>query len=211
LKVVIFARVSSDDQKTDRQLSDLQEVAAKQKYEVVKTITAKISGNKTKRQDRKDLDELLTLAREGRYKKVLITEVSRLGRRPQETYQLMEALTELGVSVYAHNLGLETLLPTGKRNPAAAMIFSLFNEISRTETDMLSDRIRSGQAEAKRQGKHIGRPSGTVANKVAVIAKYPKVVKHLKEENLSLREIAKRCGVALNTVVKVKALLKNER
>lgn len=40
----------------------------------------------------------------------------------------MEAITESGVSIYAHNLGLETLLVNGKRNPVASIVIAVMIE-----------------------------------------------------------------------------------
>ena len=40
----------------------------------------------------------------------------------------MEAITEAGVSIYAHNLGLETLLANAKRNPVAGIVIAVMIE-----------------------------------------------------------------------------------
>lgn len=207
IPVAIFARVSTELQDNSRQISDLQAVADRNNWKVIATITAKISGYRKSRKERKDLDQLIELAQAKKIKKVLITEVSRLGRRPAETYSLLEELTEHGVSIYSHNYGLETLQPNGKRNPAASLIFMIFSEQARTEIELLSERIRSGQQEAKRNGKHIARPKGSVKTKEKLFSDYPKIVKYLKEGNNSIREIAKLCDVANNTVMKVKKAL----
>ena len=71
---------------------------------------------------------------------MLVTEFSRLGRRRSETPALVEAITEAGVSIYAHNLGLETLLANGKRNPVASIVIAVMIEIDAMETERLSER-----------------------------------------------------------------------
>jgi len=128
IPVALFARVSSNTQDCNRQLAELSSVADKNNWVVVSIITTTVSGSRKKRSERSDIDELLNLAKERKIKKVLISEVSRLGRRPSETYTLLEELTELDVSIYVHNYGMETLLANGKRNPAASLIFVIFNE-----------------------------------------------------------------------------------
>lgn len=210
IPVALFARVSSRTQDYSRQVTDLKAVAEKNKWHIVSTITATVSGSKRKRKDRADLDQLIALAKAGKIKKVLISEVSRLGRRSAETYLLLEELTELGVSIYAHNYGLETLLSNGKRNPAASLIFVIFNEQARSEVELLSERIRSGQAEAKRQGKHIARPKGSLKSTAQLKADYPKVIKYLKEGTYTIREMATLAGVAAGTVMKVKKAMAAE-
>lgn len=86
------------------------------------------SATKRSNVQRPELDKLLKLCRTKAIRKVLVTEFSRLGRRRSETPALMEAITEAGVSIYAHNLGLETLLATGKRNPVASIVIAVMIE-----------------------------------------------------------------------------------
>jgi DNA invertase Pin-like site-specific DNA recombinase len=204
IPVALFARVSSNTQDCSRQLADLSSVANRNSWLVVSTITTTVSGSKKRRSEREDINQLIALAKGQKIKKVLITEVSRLGRRSSETYMLLEQLTELGISIYVHNYGMETLLANGKRNPAASLIFVIFNEQARTEVELLSERIRSGQAEAKRQGKHIGRKSGSFKSIEQIKSEYPKVIKYLEAGTYTIREIAQLAGVASGTVMKVK-------
>jgi DNA invertase Pin-like site-specific DNA recombinase len=53
-------------------------------------------------------------------------------------------------------------LPNGKQNPAASLIFLIYAEIARMETDALSERNMSGLDEAKRQGIKLGRKVGSI-------------------------------------------------
>ena len=209
IQVALFARVSSNTQDCKRQLADLSSVANRNGWLVVSTITTIVSGSKKRRSEREDINQLIELAKARKIKKVLITEVSRLGRRSSETYMLLEQLTELGISIYVHNYGMETLLANGKRNPAASLIFVIFNEQARTEVELLSERIRSGQAEAKRQGKHIGRKSGSFKSIEQIKSEYPKVIKYLETGTYTIREIAQLAGVANGTVMKVKKNIKS--
>ena len=204
IPVALLVRVSSKHQDYERQVSDLTKVCERENWQIAEIISSKISGSKVGREFRKDIDRLMELCQSGKVKKVLICEVSRLGRRPAENYQLLEHLSEMGVSIYAHNYGMETLLATGKRNPAASLIFLIFNEQARTEVELLSERIVSGQNEARKKGKNIGRPFNTHKSQEQLFIQYPQVVKYLKQNELSIRQIAKLCDVVPNTVMKVK-------
>lgn len=112
-------------------------------------------GSATRRSsvDRPELDKLLTLCRTKAIKKVLVTEFSRLGRRRSETPALMEAITEAGVSIYSHNLGLETLLATGKRNPVAGIVIAVMIEPGVCDHPGL-DRIRANRLRHLAQYRH---------------------------------------------------------
>ncbi|WP_233219324.1 recombinase family protein [Adhaeribacter arboris] len=204
--MAIFVRVSTRRQDNQRQINDLQAYAKRNNYQVVEVIQEVGSATRRKRLQRPELEQLLQLARLGKITKLLVTEVSRLGRRPAETLELIEQLTELNVSIYSQNFGLETLLPNGKRNPAASLIFLVFAELARVEAEGLADRIRSGQQQARSLGKNIGRPTGTTKNAGQVLQEYPQVVKLLKS-NYSIRQVAKLSEVSTVTVQKVKKAL----
>jgi DNA invertase Pin-like site-specific DNA recombinase len=203
-QAVIFVRVSKKEQDFQRQVEDLRAVAQSQAVQVVAEIAEKISGAK-RNQDRKGIQQLLALSRRGAIQKVLVSEVSRLGRSTVEVLQIVEELTQLGVSIYVQNFGIETL-KNGKRNPVAQFMFTLLAEFARLERETLRERILSGMDEARRQGVTIGRPVGATEEKAVFLKKYAAVARQLRV-GLSVRKTAKLCGVAINTVRKVKVLL----
>lgn len=205
-KAAIFVRVSKQSQDYERQIHDLTAYAERQGYKVVTTIAEKVSGAKSN-DERHGIAELLSLAASGRIQKVLVTEVSRLGRRTSEVLKVLEELSDRGVSVYAQNYNLETLTPDGKRNPIASLLFTLLAEFSRLERETLVERINSGLAEARRKGKTLGRPPGTTKDKAQFLKENAPVVRLLKQY-FSYRQVAKIAGVSVNTVRKVKSMLK---
>lgn len=203
-QAVIFVRVSKKEQDYQRQVEDLRAVARSQAVQVVAEIAEKISGAR-KNKEREGIQQLLALSRQGAIQKVLVSEVSRLGRSTVEVLQIVEELTQLGVSIYVQNFGLETL-KDGKRNPVAQFMFTLLAEFARLERETLRERILSGMDEARRQGIRIGRPAGTTEERTVFLKKYAAVARQLRA-GLSVRKTAKLCDVAINTVRKVKIML----
>jgi DNA invertase Pin-like site-specific DNA recombinase len=199
-KGVIFVRVSKREQDYQRQLEDLRALAKAQNLEIIAEIAEKISGVKDN-QERDGVQELLRLAQKGIIQKVLVQEVSRLGRSTVEVLKVLEELTSLHVSVYVQNFGFETL-KNGQRNPIAQFMFTLLAEFARMERETLRERILSGMEEARRQGKHLGRPDGSLENKETFLKKYPSVVRNLRQ-GISVRKTAKICDTSINTVRKV--------
>ena len=203
-QAVIFVRVSKKEQDYQRQVEDLRAVAQSQAVQVVAEISEKISGAK-RNQDWEGIQQLLELSRRGAIQKVLVSEVSRLGRSTVEVLQIVEELTQLGISIYVQNFGIETL-KNGKRNPVAQFMFTLLAEFARLKRETLRERIRSGMDEARRQGIRIGRPVGATEEKAVFLKKYAAVARQLRA-GLSVRKTAKLCEVAINTVRKVKPML----
>src|SRR6266699_2029536 len=203
--VVILVRVSTVKQETDRQISELLAYAKSKGYKVVEICRETISGtdNGDHRYGLKRVEEL---AAQGEVKKVLVHEISRLARRNSVAHRFVEMLEECGVSLYWHAQGIETLLPNGKRNPAAGIMLALLAEIARSEVETLRERIKSGLAEAKRKGVRLGRPKGTTLSRDVFIQKHKDIVRQLKRGQ-SVRNAAKITGKGASTVQRVKLAL----
>ena len=205
IPVAILVRVSTLKQENDRQISELQAYANSKGFEVVEICEEQVSGNADE-SDRHGLHRVEELGRAGMIKKVLVHEVSRLARRNSIAHGFIETLEALNVSLYWHQQGIETLLPNGKRNPAAGIMFALLAEMARAERETLSERIKSGLAEARRKGRKLGRPAGSTDSTKEFLAKHADIIRRLKEGQ-SVRNTAKITGKGGSTVQRVKATL----
>jgi DNA invertase Pin-like site-specific DNA recombinase len=205
IPVAILVRVSTAHQETDRQVTELLSYAASKGYQVVEICKEHVSGAASE-DLRHGLRRIEELATSGAIEKVLVHEVSRLARRNSVAHAFIERLNEAGVSLYWHQQGIETLLPNGKPNPAAAIMFALLAEMARAERETLSERVRSGLAEARRKGKTLGRPTGTKVPEKVFLSKHADVCRRLKEGH-SIRNTAKITGKGFSTVQRVKACI----
>jgi DNA invertase Pin-like site-specific DNA recombinase len=205
IPVVILVRVSTVKQETARQISELQQHAAAKGYRVVEVCEETISGS-AQDDHRHGLRRAEELAQSGKIKKVLVHEVSRVARRNSVAHRFVETLEECGVSLYWHAQAIETLLPNGKRNPAAGIMLALLAEMARNESETLRERIHSGLALARKRGVTLGRRKGTTLSREEFLRKHKDIVRQLKAEH-SLRNTAKIVGKALSTVQRVKAVL----
>ena len=205
IPVAILVRVSTTKQETDRQVTELSAHAAAKGYEVVEICREQVSGMADE-SNRPGLQRAEELARAGTVKKILVHEVSRLARRNSIAHAFIEMLEELGVSLYWHQQGIETLLPNGKRNPAAGIMFALLAEMARAERETLRDRINSGLAEARRKGRTLGRPKGSGLEAEKILAKHKDIVKNLRAGQ-SIRHTADITGKGISTVQRAKAAM----
>ncbi|SFG87364.1 recombinase family protein [Pontibacter chinhatensis] len=205
-RVAILVRVSKADQSYDRQVTELTEYAASREFKVIELITETVSGSK-KNSERKGIQRLLRLAESRKINKVLVHEVTRLGRDTAQVLATMEALHALQVSVVVKNYSIETLNPDGSVNAMAQFLLTILADIGRMERITLIERVKSGLEEARRKGKVLGRPQGSTKD---LVRSHPKVVRYL-QAGQSIRETAKLCGVGVSTVQRVKKALTCER
>jgi DNA invertase Pin-like site-specific DNA recombinase len=85
-------------------------------------------------------------------------------------------------------------------------MFALLAEMARAERETLSERIKSGLAEARRKGRKLGRPEGSTDSIKEFLAKHTDTIRRLREGQ-SVRTIAKITGKGGSTVQRVKAAL----
>ena len=200
--VVILVRVSSSLQETDRQVSELTTYADSKGYNIVEVLREKISGT-ADQNEREGLNQALELARTGKIKKVLVHEVSRIARRNSIAHKFVETLEDYGVSLYWAAQSIETLLPSGRRNPAAGIMLALMAEMARNELEVLKMRVRSGIEQARRSGVKLGRPLGSTDD---LLKKHQDIVRNLKNGQ-SVRNTGKITGKGFSTVQRVKKVL----
>lgn len=205
IPVVILVRVSTSKQETDRQVSELRTYADAKGYDVIEVCEETISG-RADEDDRHGLKRVEHLAATGEIRKVLVHEVSRLARKNSVTHRFVERLEDYGVSLYWHAQGLETLLPNGKRNPAAGIMLALLAEMARAEVDTLRERINSGLAEARRKGVKLGRPVGSTLDRDTFLEKHRDIQRWLRAGQ-SVRVTAKVTGKGASTVQRVKLVM----
>jgi len=205
MPVAILVRVSTAKQETARQISELRQYAGVKGYEVLEVCEETISGSAGD-DERHGLHRAAQLARDGHIKKVLVHEISRIARRNSVAHRFVETLEDCGVSLYWHAQSIETLLPNGKRNPAAGIMLALLAEIARNESETLRERIRSGLALARSRGVILGRPKDSKYGRDYFLQKHREIVRQLKGGQ-SIRHTAKIVGKGISTVQRVKAAL----
>jgi len=205
--VAILVRVSTKRQETLRQVHELRAVAEARRWHVVEIVEEDGVSGAAKDADRHGLARVEALAAAGAIRKVLVHEVSRIGRRPAVVHGFVERLLDLNVSLYWHSQRVETMLDSGKRNPAAGMMLAVLAEMALAERETLRERILSGLEAARRRGRTLGRPVGAVMPPAQLLARHADVVRLLRAGK-SLRDVAARTGKGTSTVKRVKALMR---
>jgi len=204
IRVLIYVRVSKLSMDYERQISDLTMYAERMNYEIIEIISEKASGS-LKTEHRPGLSKVLELAKNKMYDKLLVSEISRLGRT-SEVHSILEQLSQYKVSIFINNYGMETLDKDLKPNGLIGMMLTFLAEFSKLERETLIQRIRSGIDQARREGKTLGRKKDSVKSKTKYLDEYKSTIKLIKR-NLSLREIASIEGISINTVRRLRQLV----
>lgn len=203
-KVVIYARVSTNSQDYERQIIDLRDYANRMDYVVVKEFSEKISGVK-KIAEREQLSELLNYVEAHHIDKVLIYECSRLSRRIVDFLQVIELLTEKGISLFILQNGLETLQADGKPNPIAQLVLGMIAQFNSMERGLIRSRMESGYNHFRDNGGKVGRKTGYHKSQEEMREEYAEEIRLLKK-GISLRNICKITHTSVNTLRKVRDL-----
>ena len=189
-KAVIYTRVSTNDQSVSNQLKVLREIADKKGLNIVKEISDEgISGAKG-RDEREGFDELIKGAIRKEFDIILVWDVSRLGRSLKDLVSFLEDIQSAKCDLYIHQSGIDTSTASGK------MMFGMLSVFSEFERSMIRERVIAGQQRAKAEGKHIGRKTNVTDGTV-------NAVKHMRENNVPIKRIAKDLHIGVGTVYKI--------
>ena len=189
-KAVIYSRVSTNEQTVENQLRVLREVAEKRGLEVVREISDQgISGAKG-RDERQGFDELIKGSVKNEWDIILVWDVSRLGRSLKHLVSFLEDIQSAHCDMYIHQSGIDTSTASGK------MMFGMLSVFSEFERSMIRERVIAGQQRAVANGVKLGRK--TNVNDGIITAVY-----HMRQNNVSIKRIAKDLQIGVGTVYKI--------
>lgn len=207
--VVLLCRVSTNHQDYHRQVAELTEYCNKVSWNIQKVFANKVSGAK-KNEDRPEIQELIEYVQnpEHQITKVVVLEISRLGRNTFEALKVIQMLNENGICLYVKNYNLETIT-NGKVNPITSLICTILLEIAQMERLTIAERMASGRKQyierCKAEGKKMGRPVDYQKSEEEYKMQYAKDISLLKK-GYSLRNIHEITGTSIMTIRKVKSM-----
>lgn len=205
MKTVIFARVSTNVQEYDRQINELTTLAKSNGWSVEAVFAEKISGAKSNK-ERTELLNMVSYVEANHINKVLVTELSRLGRDTLQVLEVIQMLNGKGISLYIQNYNIETLTKDGKVNAMSQFLITILAEVARMERKTIRERVESGYKNYRANGGKVGRKIGYKKAEETIRKQYTEEIKLLKK-GYSLRNISKITGTSINTIRKCKSLI----
>ena len=145
----LYARVSTGEQNEGMQLREMQEYAKHAGWKTEVFADAGVSGSKERRPE---LDRMMALVRRRKCHVVLVYRFDRFARSTRHLVNALEEFRALRVQFVSVHEHIDTTTPMGK------FAFDVFAAIAEFERAIIAERVRSGMAHAKAQGRHVGRP-----------------------------------------------------
>ena len=202
-RVVIYARVSTDEQTTQNQIAELTTWAKRAGHEVVRVFEdAGISGAKG-RDKRPGFDALLKAAVRREFEIVAVWSSDRLGRSIAHLVEVLQTIRDAGLGLYIHTQALDTTTPAGRA------LFQMLGVFAEFERELIVARTRSGldrvRGEIEAKGKHVSKSGRTIdrlGRPSAPDAKLEKA-RRLLDAGHGIRSVAKTVGLGNGTVHKI--------
>lgn len=192
-KVYGYARCSTNDTKQDiqRQVRELKELGATDT-----TIYKEyISGASTKKVE---WEKLLQAIKE--QDTIVVTEVSRISRSTKQLCEVIELIQQRKLKLVIKN-SVTIDCTGGTLDPMTKAFIQMSGVFAELEKDIISQRVKSGVANAKANGKRVGRPELTVQH-VKENTKFMDCYKLWKEGRINKVQIRQLTSLSRTTIDK---------
>lgn len=201
---VIYTRVSSTNgrQSTERQVRDLQAYAKREGFEVCKVYEEHISGAK-RNLNRPTLCECLEYCTTNHIDILLISELSRLGRKVDEVLENVKFCKDHHLNIYFQKENLTIFNPDGGENPYLTIMIAVLGTCAQLEREAIYFRLNSGREKFIAEGGRVGRKVGYRKSQDQMADEYKDVIRYLKK-GTTIRDTARLTGHCIRTVQKIK-------
>lgn len=192
-KIYGYCRCSTSTEKQDinRQVRELKELGATDT-----TIYKEyISGASTKKPE---WEKLLQVINEG--DTIVVTEVSRISRSTKQLCQVIELIQQRKLKLIIKN-SVTIDCTGGTLDPMTKAFIQMSGVFAELEKDIISQRVKSGLANAKANNKRVGRPELTVDH-VKENTKFMNCYKLWKEGRINKVQIRQLTSLSRTTIDK---------
>jgi DNA invertase Pin-like site-specific DNA recombinase len=182
----LYARVSTNDQQTlAMQNRAMREYAGRRGWTIALQVR-EVNSGAARREAR---EKLLEAARRREIDVVLVWRLDRWGRSVTDLLATLQELNHLGVGFVSLTEALDLTTPAGR---AMAGLLAIFAEFER---EVLRERTRAGLAQARLNGKRLGRP--------ITAGLYADQVRKLHRRGISKSEISRRLQIGRTSVRRI--------
>ena len=189
MKVGILSRISTSSQSNESGLEEIRSICEKSDYEIVEEYVEVVSGSKGK-DERKELSRMLSDCKKRKFEKLIVWELSRLGRSLSHLVNTLQEMNDSGVDLYSVREGIDTSTQMGKT------MFGLLGVFSEFELQVRRDRCQRGIEHYRKTHKTWGR-------KKTITDEQMDQCHGLRKSGLSIRKISSEVGISTGSVSRV--------
>lgn len=192
-KIYGYCRCSMNEDKQDiqRQVMELIELGAT-KETIYKEY---INGSSD---DKVELNKLLAVINDG--DTIVATEVSRLSRSTKQLCEIIELIKNKKLKLIIKD-SITVDCTNGAIDPMTKAFLQMSGVFAELERDIISQRVKSGMANAKAKGKQIGRAK-TSMEEVLSNKKFMEKYKLYKNGSINKSELSRITGLSRPTIIK---------
>jgi DNA invertase Pin-like site-specific DNA recombinase len=191
MKTVAYLRVSTGSQDLANQKLAVLDYARQNRFAVDRFVEAQASSRKGP--DQRRTDELLGALAAG--DRLVVSELSRLGRSLGQVIQLVDELVKRKVRFTAIKEGIRF---EGRQDLQTKVMVALFGLFAEVERDLISERTKEGLVAARARGRLLGRPKGALGK--SKLDGKEEEIRTLLDKTVSRASIAKITGVSRTTL-----------
>jgi DNA invertase Pin-like site-specific DNA recombinase len=189
-RVVIYVRVSTKTQNYENQLKVLNELVELREWDLKDVyIDFGISGGKGRR-ERLEFDRMCKDMVKGKFDRILVWDISRLGRSLRDLVEFLSELNSVNCDLLIYNQSIDT------KNVSGRMLFNMIGVFSEFEREMISERVKLGLERVKSEGIKLGRKRKDFTEIKNQIFK-------LKGEGLNISNISKQLNIHRNLIYRL--------
>ena len=191
-----YARCSTNETKQD---IDRQKRELKNQGVPVKNIYFEYaSGTKT---DRMELNKLFDKVQQG--DTIISTELSRITRSTRQLIDIIDIVRDKHLELIVGTFKIDCR--QDKLDAMTLGMLQMMGVFSEMERNIISERVKSGMANAKAKGSKIGRPTITPDK---IPSKFMKYYPMYKQGEMNVSDVAKVCDMSRTTVYKYINMMK---
>src|ERR1017187_558329 len=183
MRVALYCRVSTKDQRCDMQMRDLRAYCSARGLTIIREYID--IGQSGAKDSRPELNELMADARKRKFDSVVVWRFDRFPRSTKHLLLALEEFRSLGVQFISYQENIDTTSALGQA------LFTIVSAVAQLERDLIRERVNAGIRHARACGKQLGRPRRIVDREELV---------RLQAEGATLRQIAKKLQLGYGTV-----------
>ncbi|MCB1385952.1 MAG: recombinase family protein [Hyphomicrobiales bacterium] len=172
MKRIAYLRVSTSEQKPDRQIDGLNPFCDELHIETVSAVS----------KSRPTYDMVMRRLKPGDV--FVVWALDRAWRSTKDALNEIDKLKARGIGIHIASMSIDTSSPFGK------LLYIFISALAEFERDLLSERTKEGMAAARARGKRIGRPPKLSRRQLENAAR------RLADTDESINAVAGRYGVS---------------